>query len=76
MEGSRAGPPEGGHRDAEGRWPSVGGQRRDVVNPPAVTEQLLAVEIDYSYTGLGLGTMLASFTGPIVLSASTTMKNE
>ncbi|HET8730523.1 MAG TPA: TadE family protein [Moraxellaceae bacterium] len=43
---------------------------------PDFPEQLLTVEIDYSYTGLGLGAMLTSITGPLVLSASTTMKDE
>lgn len=45
-------------------------------NSPDFPEQLLTVQIDYSYTGLGLGSMLSSITGPLMLSASTTMKNE
>ena len=36
----------------------------------------LSVEVSYTYRGLGLGAMLSAVTGPIVLTASTTMKNE
>lgn len=43
---------------------------------PDFSQQLLTVRLDYSYTGLGLGAMLTSITGPVDISASTTMKNE
>lgn len=43
---------------------------------PDFTQQLLTVRLDYNYTGLGLGTLLTAMSGPIEISASTTMKNE
>ena len=36
----------------------------------------LSVEVSYTYRGLGLGAMLSAVIGPMVLTASTTMKNE
>lgn len=36
----------------------------------------LVVRVTYAYSGLGLGKLLTSFTGPIVISATTTMNNE
>lgn len=47
-----------------------------VTDSPDFEQDLLTVTIDYSYSGLGLGAMLSSITGPLVLSASTTMKYE
>lgn len=43
---------------------------------PDFDQQLLTVRINYSYSGLGLGQLLTSMTGPIDLEASTTMKFE
>lgn len=43
---------------------------------PDFEQDLITVTVDYSYSGLGLGALLSSITGPIVLSASTTMKYE
>lgn len=43
---------------------------------PDFEQQLLTVAISYEYSGLGLGTLLTSMTGPLTLTASTTMKFE
>ena len=36
----------------------------------------LSVKVSYRYEGLGLGKMLSAVTGPITLSATSTMRNE
>lgn len=36
----------------------------------------LTVVVSYSFTGLGLGTLMSSITGPLAISSSTTMNNE
>ncbi|MCC2636740.1 MAG: TadE family protein [Moraxellaceae bacterium] len=43
---------------------------------PDFEQQLLTVRINYSYSGLGLGQLLTSMSGPLDLDASTTMKFE
>lgn len=44
--------------------------------PDDFPQGVITVRIDYSYTGLGLGTLLTAVTGPIGISATTTIKNE
>lgn len=36
----------------------------------------LKVRVDYTYTGLGLGTLMSAISQPVVLSATSTMINE
>lgn len=43
---------------------------------PDFDQQLLTVTINYPYSGLGLGQLLTSMSGPLDLQASTTMKFE
>ncbi len=38
--------------------------------------QPLTVTVSYTFTGLGLGTLLSPLTGPITLTATTVMNNE
>lgn len=47
-----------------------------VADSPDFEQQLLTVTINYSYSGLGLGQLLTSMSGPLDLQASTTMKFE
>lgn len=44
--------------------------------PAEFPQGVITVRLDYSYTGLGLGTLLTAVTGPVAISASTSMKNE
>jgi Flp pilus assembly protein TadG len=43
---------------------------------PAVFPNPLKVQVDYTYTGLGLGSMMSAVTQPLVLSATASMINE
>lgn len=43
---------------------------------PAVFPNPLTVKVAYTYTGLGLGSLMSALTQPVVLSASSTMINE
>jgi Flp pilus assembly protein TadG len=43
---------------------------------PAAFPNPLTVKVDYTYTGLGLGSMLSAVTQPLVLSATVSMINE
>lgn len=36
----------------------------------------LSVTVNYSYTGLGLGSLVTAITGPIAMSSTTVMSNE
>ena len=43
---------------------------------PAAFPNPLQVKVEYTYTGLGLGTLLSAITQPMVLTATSTMINE
>lgn len=43
---------------------------------PSFPQQLITVEVNYDYTGLGLGQLLSAMGGPLAIGASTTMKME
>ncbi len=43
---------------------------------PATFPNPLLVKVDYTYTGLGLGSMMSAVTQPLVLSATASMINE
>lgn len=44
--------------------------------PDDFPQGAITVRLDYSYTGLGLGALVTAVTGPIGISATTTMTNE
>ena len=43
---------------------------------PATFPNPLKVRVDYTYTGLGLGSLMSAIAQPVVLSATSTMINE
>jgi Flp pilus assembly protein TadG len=43
---------------------------------PAAFPNPLQVKVEYTYTGLGLGTLMSAITQPVVLSATSTMIHE